>query len=109
MTLRLCCGCIVPLRRRSSGRCVAGESLTRALSVALIIVCSVAGTGKTHVGVQLAKTILANTVPQSPLVQPARQRIGAILVVCFTNHALDAYPEELLDAGIKNIGRVGGR
>lgn len=38
-----------------------------------------------------------------------RPVIGPILCVCLTNHALDSFLEELLDAGIKDIVRAGSR
>ncbi len=40
----------------------------------------------------------------------ARPDVGPILMACFTNHALDSFLENLLDAGIsEGIVRVGGR
>lgn len=33
--------------------------------------------------------------------------VGPVLVVCYTNHALDSFLEDMLDAGIKDIVRVG--
>lgn len=35
--------------------------------------------------------------------------IGPVLIVCFTNHALDQFLEGLLAAGLTNLVRVGGR
>ena len=96
------------------------------------------GTGKTYVGIQLVKTLIANTqgnprvgshrnldayglpprgIPDvgdeaagsslsAPAVGPC---VGPILIVCFTNHALDQFLEELLAAGLTDIVRVGGR
>lgn len=58
------------------------------------------GTGKSFVGVALIK-ILAS--------MPREVDIGPIICVCCTNHALDQLLEHLLDAGIKNILRVGTR
>jgi len=69
-------------------------------------------TGKTYVGVQLMRLLLSNTLgPAStskrseagqasgavPLSQ--RPQIGPILVLCYTNHALDSFLEGLVDAG----------
>ncbi len=40
---------------------------------------------------------------------PALPHIGPMLVVCFTNHALDSFLEGLLEAGVTDsIVRVGG-
>lgn len=54
------------------------------------------GTGKTYLGVALAETILAAS-PKT-----------TILCVCYTNHALDSFLEDLLDAGITKLVRIGG-
>ena len=84
------------------------------------------GTGKTYVGIQLVKALVANThgndkigsdrkpsdadtlFPDMPcnLSGPC---IGPILIVCYTNHALDQFLEELLAAGLTDLVRVGGR
>ena len=55
------------------------------------------GTGKTHVG-----TILANIILQN--LRPGAQ----ILVVCFTNHALDSFIEGILKY-TDDVVRIGGR
>lgn len=34
--------------------------------------------------------------------------LGPILCVCYTNHALDQFLTDLLDAGVENLIRVGG-
>lgn len=58
------------------------------------------GTGKTFLGLKIAKTLIQN-----------RRRLNIntpILVVCFTNHALDQFLEGLLDF-TNYIVRVGGQ
>lgn len=35
--------------------------------------------------------------------------IGPVLIVCFTNHALDQFLEGLVAAGLTKLVRVGGR
>ena len=80
------------------------------------------GTGKTYVGIQLVKALLASTQgnltcpdPTSPQPSPATEAalsgpcIGPVLIVCFTNHALDQFLEGLLAAGLTDLVRVGGR
>jgi hypothetical protein len=57
--------------------------------------------GKTYLGVQFVRALLANV--------RLRVNIGPLLVVCLTNHALDSFLESLLDAGMGQIVRVGGR
>ncbi len=54
------------------------------------------GTGKSFIGVLLAELFLASTN-------------HIILVVTFTNHALDDFLESLLDNGVTQIVRLGGR
>ena len=55
------------------------------------------GTGKTHVGTILADILLQNLKPGAQ-----------ILVVCFTNHALDSFIEGILKY-TDNVVRIGGR
>ncbi|KEF60781.1 uncharacterized protein A1O9_02343 [Exophiala aquamarina CBS 119918] len=54
------------------------------------------GCGKTFLGVQLTKTLLRS-----------RSRNKPILLVCLTNHALDSFLEDLRNAGVKKLLRVG--
>lgn len=53
------------------------------------------GTGKTFLGVLLAQAILSSTSEK-------------ILCVCYTNHALDSFLEDMLGKGITDIVRIGG-
>ncbi|CAM9586369.1 unnamed protein product, partial [Ectocarpus sp. 8 AP-2014] len=53
------------------------------------------GTGKTFLGVLLAQIILASTDRK-------------IVCVCYTNHALDSFLEDLLDKGVTDLVRIGG-
>lgn len=59
------------------------------------------GTGKSYVGVQLTRVLLGCKSAANP--------IGPIIVICYTNHALDQFLKHLLDVGIKKIIRIGGR
>ena len=54
------------------------------------------GTGKTFIGALIARTILDNTSAK-------------ILCVCYTNHALDQFLEDLHSQGVKDIARIGGK
>ena len=56
------------------------------------------GTGKTFLGVSLTKVLLASRGHASR---------RPILVVCTTNHALDSFLEDLRDAGISKLARLG--
>ncbi len=53
------------------------------------------GTGKTFLGVLLAQAILSSTSEK-------------ILCVCYTNHALDSFLEDMLSKGITDLVRIGG-
>ncbi|KAK6501313.1 hypothetical protein TWF481_009154 [Arthrobotrys musiformis] len=56
------------------------------------------GCGKSYVGVKMVAALLANK---------ARLGLGPILCICYTNHALDQFLNELLKLGIGNIARIG--
>ena len=100
--------------------CFGQAALTRELA----LIQGPPGTGKTFVGIQLVKALLANTQgnikgpvseigPDQP--EPSKQpaprgpHVGPVLIVCFTNHALDQFLEGLLAAGLTDMVRVGGR
>lgn len=51
------------------------------------------GTGKSFTGVALIKVLLAN-------IANFKQRIGPIICVCYTNHALDQLLEDLVEQNI---------
>jgi hypothetical protein len=82
--------------------------------------------GKTYIGIKLVHAILSNSRPargfanlfmqntHSPEAQLIQQQqgpeIGPLLVVTFTNHALDQFLEGLIKAGItKGLVRMGSR
>ncbi|MCJ1422503.1 hypothetical protein MMC29_000383 [Sticta canariensis] len=104
------------------------EALVAALSKELSLIQGPPGTGKTYIGIKIVQAILANTRPsvegQQPVPRLPHQRpaavaqqpvargpdIGPILVICFTNHALDQFLEGLLKAGVtEGLVRIGGR
>jgi AAA domain/Zinc finger C-x8-C-x5-C-x3-H type (and similar) len=78
------------------GQC---EALITALSREFALIQGPPGTGKSYVGVQLMRVLLANKVKAS---------LGPIIVVCYTNHALDQFLEHLLDVGVEKMIRIGG-
>ncbi|KXZ51993.1 hypothetical protein GPECTOR_10g1015 [Gonium pectorale] len=71
-------------------------ALQACLSQRVALVQGPPGTGKTFVGVLLCDALL-------------RHSSETILVVCYTNHALDQFLEALLDKGITDVVRIGGR
>ena len=98
-----------------------------ALSQELALIQGPPGTGKTYVGIQVVKALLANTSGSAKSLHPGSMDqadspeaegstspgtgpcIGPVLIVCFTNHALDQFLEGLLAAGLTDMVRVGGR
>uniref|UniRef100_A0A8C9NK28 Zinc finger NFX1-type containing 1 n=1 Tax=Serinus canaria TaxID=9135 RepID=A0A8C9NK28_SERCA len=79
------------------------QALNLALTNELAIIQGPPGTGKTYVGLKIVQALLTNDhVWQSLWKRP-------ILIVCYTNHALDQFLEGILSFELGGIVRVGGR
>ncbi|KAG7494034.1 NFX1-type zinc finger-containing protein 1 [Solea senegalensis] len=80
------------------------KALKLALTQELAIIQGPPGTGKTHVGLKIAQALLTNQ-------DLWRDENGnsTVLVVCYTNHALDQFLEGIHKFLKKGIVRVGGR
>ncbi|KAI1366403.1 hypothetical protein F5Y08DRAFT_301101 [Xylaria arbuscula] len=76
------------------------SALVNSLSRGLALIQGPPGTGKSYTGEKIIKVLLANK---------KRGKLGPILCVCYTNHALDQLLEHLLDDGVKQIIRIGSR
>ncbi|KFQ31593.1 NFX1-type zinc finger-containing protein 1, partial [Merops nubicus] len=80
------------------------QALSLALTKELAIIQGPPGTGKTYVGLKIVQALLTNkhvwqsTVQKSP-----------ILIVCYTNHALDQFLEGIYKFQKHGMVRVGGR
>ncbi|CAL1701681.1 unnamed protein product [Somion occarium] len=74
------------------------QSLLQGLTQRLSLIQGPPGTGKSFIGAILAKLLHDHTSEK-------------ILVVCYTNHALDQFLEDLLDIGIpsSSVVRLGGK
>ena len=81
------------------------EAVRTALSKELAIIQGPPGTGKTYVGLKVAKVLLENREVWTDPEVGSRP----ILVVCYTNHALDQFLEGILDFCPTGIVRVGSR
>jgi hypothetical protein len=57
------------------------------------------GTGKSFVGTKIVQAMIQNKTKVS--------ENSPILLICYTNHALDQFIEELLDSGVTDICRLG--
>ncbi|NWY73157.1 ZNFX1 protein, partial [Erithacus rubecula] len=80
------------------------QALNLALTKELAIIQGPPGTGKTYVGLKIVQALLTNDhVWQSTLSK------HPILIVCYTNHALDQFLEGILSFLGDGIVRIGGR
>ena len=85
------------------------EALHSALTKELAIIQGPPGTGKTHIGLKIVEALFHNRASWDP------QFTSTIMVVCYTNHALDQFLEGIIrQIGGKlhkntKVRRVGGR
>uniref|UniRef100_A0A8C2SUE6 Zinc finger NFX1-type containing 1 n=1 Tax=Coturnix japonica TaxID=93934 RepID=A0A8C2SUE6_COTJA len=80
------------------------QALSLALTKELAIIQGPPGTGKTYVGLKIVRALLTN--------KDAWQRTdqnSPILVVCYTNHALDQFLEGIYTFQKHGMVRIGGR
>ncbi|KAF9548776.1 hypothetical protein EC957_005710 [Mortierella hygrophila] len=91
---------VTVLRERSSLNNTQALALVETLGREVALISGPPGTGKTKVGVDLIKVLLHNKEAMN---------CGPILVVSYTNHALDHFLEHLLDQGVTRIVRVGSQ
>ena len=80
------------------------EALKTALTTEFSVIQGPPGTGKTYVGAKIVRCLLENREAWDP------EGISPMLMVCYTNHALDQFLEKVLEfLPKKEIIRVGGR
>ncbi|XP_050539011.1 NFX1-type zinc finger-containing protein 1-like [Daktulosphaira vitifoliae] len=77
------------------------EAFKAALQNELVIIQGPPGTGKTFIGLKIMKTLIENLYIANNLTKP-------ILVVCFTNHALDQFMEGIIQF-TQQVVRIGGQ
>lgn len=82
-----------------SQRCAIHAALTKEF----VLIQGPPGTGKTFVGLRIMHFLLQNNIFWN-----RRDGRGHILLVCYTNHALDQFMENLVQMGHEDIVRVGG-
>ncbi|NXX41716.1 ZNFX1 protein, partial [Tricholaema leucomelas] len=80
------------------------QALRLALTKELAIIQGPPGTGKTYVGLKIVQALLANKHAW----ESAGHR-SPILIVCYTNHALDQFLEGIYRFQKRGIVRIGGR
>ncbi|KAK4872928.1 hypothetical protein RN001_014957 [Aquatica leii] len=76
------------------------QAFRTALTKELVVIQGPPGTGKTFLGLKIAKTLIDN--------KKHWYKSSPMLVVCYTNHALDQFLEGLQDTTL-DIVRVGGQ
>ncbi|KAF5286004.1 hypothetical protein FQR65_LT13001 [Abscondita terminalis] len=76
------------------------EAFRAALTNELVVIQGPPGTGKTFLGTKIANTLIKN--------KEQWHTSSPILVVCYTNHALDQFLESLISS-TEDIVRVGGQ
>ncbi|KAH9515716.1 hypothetical protein Btru_011807 [Bulinus truncatus] len=77
------------------------EAVKVALTHQLTLIQGPPGTGKTYVSLKIMRALIENMDVQNP-------SNGPILVVCYTNHALDQFLEGILKFCTDGVIRVGG-
>ncbi|KAH9515709.1 NFX1-type zinc finger-containing protein 1 [Bulinus truncatus] len=76
-----------------------------ALTKEVCVIQGPPGTGKTYVGLKVVETLLKN---RSGAIKGSNSTRGPILIVCYTNHALDQFLEGITKFCPRDIVRVGG-
>jgi hypothetical protein len=76
------------------------EALISTLTRSMALIQGPPGTGKSYTGVALMKVLMKNK---------AAARLGPVICVTFTNHALDQILEHLVDADVNQVIRIGSR
>ncbi|KAJ5422986.1 hypothetical protein N7445_011094 [Penicillium cf. griseofulvum] len=79
------------------GQC---QGLIAALTREYALIQGPPGTGKSYLGVKVVQALLEIK---------EKAKLNPIIVICYTNHALDQFLKHLLDVGIQKIIRIGGR
>ncbi|KAJ5559577.1 hypothetical protein N7513_001976 [Penicillium frequentans] len=79
------------------GQC---QGLIAALTREYALIQGPPGTGKSYLGVKVVQALLE--IKKNANLKP-------IIVMCYTNHALDQFLKHLLDVGIQKVIRIGGR
>ncbi|KAH9488057.1 NFX1-type zinc finger-containing protein 1 [Bulinus truncatus] len=81
------------------------EAAQMALTKEIALIQGPPGTGKTYVGLKVMETLLSNKFVRTGMMIQS----DPILVVCYTNHALDQFLEGVLTFCNNGIIRVGGK
>ncbi|KAI4239984.1 MAG: hypothetical protein L6R40_005416 [Gallowayella cf. fulva] len=88
------------LREKSILDAAQQQSTMNALSSCLALIQGPPGTGKSYTGVAIIRALLKNR---------DAAKLGPIICVCYTNHALDQLLEHLVKEGVEQLIRLGSR
>ncbi|KAK3486914.1 uncharacterized protein B0T23DRAFT_236859 [Neurospora hispaniola] len=91
---------MIALQKATGVNASQAQALVAALSQEFVQIQGPPGTGKTYVGLQIVKVLVEHKTTC---------QLSPIFIVCETNHALDQFGEHIVEAGIKNVIRVGSR
>ncbi|XP_029441717.1 NFX1-type zinc finger-containing protein 1-like [Rhinatrema bivittatum] len=78
------------------------EALRAALTREFVLIQGPPGTGKTFLGLKIVQTLLGNH-------KHWRTEQNPILVVCYTNHALDQFLQGIISFQPQRVVRIGGK
>lgn len=90
----------VTLRAKSTLDDAQQQSTINAFRRSLALIQGPPGTGKSYTGVAIIKALLNNR---------NAAKLGPIVCVCYTNHALDQLLEHLINDGVEQVIRLGSR
>ena len=79
------------------------DAIKMALTQKVSVIQGPPGTGKTYIGIKIVQALLINR----SIWDSARN--SPILVVCYTNHALDQFLEEIINLDMFSMIRIGSR
>ncbi|XP_021348895.1 NFX1-type zinc finger-containing protein 1-like isoform X2 [Mizuhopecten yessoensis] len=85
------------------------RAVKRALTSEFVLTQGPPGTGKTYIGLKIVKALLHNHALWNTNLETQEPDCRPMLVVCYTNHALDKFIEGISSFFKGSILRVGGR
>lgn len=85
------------------------KAIHTALTKEFVITQGPPGTGKTYIGLKIVKALLHNKEVWSKHPDTGERDLRPMLIVCYTNHALDQFLEGIIEFYKGDVLRVGGR
>ncbi|KAJ8311089.1 hypothetical protein KUTeg_011358 [Tegillarca granosa] len=85
------------------------RAIQNALTKEFVIIQGPPGTGKTYIGLKIVKALLHNHRIWNRNLLTGNQDDRPMLIVCYTNHALDQFLEGIIKFYRGDVIRVGGR